>query len=201
MPKCPSEVCVIKEHRQEFRLLSLCRVLKVHPSGYYSWLKEPQSPGALENAKLSELIRYCYDQSMGIYGSPRIYHDLKEAEISCSENRVARLMKASQLRSIRRYKQRPRYRIGRPSLISPNQLQRQFTYDAPAQAWVTDITYVRTHEGWLYLAVVIDLHSRLVVGWSMQSRMETRLVLDALTIAIWRRKPKNGLIIHPDQGS
>jgi putative transposase len=86
----------IKEHRQEFRLLSMCRVLKVHRSGYYAWLKEPQSPRALENAKLSEQIRYYYDQSMGIYGSPRIYHDLKEAGISCSENRVARLMKASQ---------------------------------------------------------------------------------------------------------
>ena len=123
----------IKEHRQEFRLLSMCRVLKVHRSGYYAWLKEPQSPRALENAKLSERIRYYYDQSMGIYGSPRIYHDLREAGVACSENRVARLMKASQLRSIRGYK-RPRYRIGRPSLVSPNQLQRQFTYDAPDQA-------------------------------------------------------------------
>jgi putative transposase len=166
----------------------------------HAWLKEPQSPRALENAKLSAQIRYYYDQSMGIYGSPRIYHDLKEAGISCSKNRVARLIKASQMRSIRWYK-RPRYRIGRPSLVSPNQLQRQFTHDAPDQAWVTDITYVRTHEGWLYLAVVIDLHSRLVVGWSMQARMETRLVLDALTMAIWRRKPKNSPIIHSDQGS
>ncbi|WP_277540856.1 IS3 family transposase [Polynucleobacter sphagniphilus] len=190
----------IKEHRDEFRLSSMCRVLKVHRSGYYAWLKEPQSPRALENAKLAEQIRYYYDQSMGIYGSPRIYHDLKEAGISCSENRVARLMKASQLRSIRGYK-RPRYRVGRPALVSPNQLQRQFTYDAPDQAWVTDITYIRTYEGWLYLAVVIDLHSRLVVGWSMQARMETRLVLDALTMAIWRRKPKNSVIIHSDQGS
>jgi len=80
-------------------------------------------------------------------------------------------------------------------------LQRQFTHDAPDQAWVTDITYIRTHEGWLYLAVVIELHSRLVVDWSMQARMQTRLVLDALTMAVWRRKPKNGLIIHSDQGS
>jgi putative transposase len=92
-------------------------------------------------------------------------------------------MKASQLRPIRGYK-RPSYPIGRPSLILPNQLQRQFTYDVPDQAWVTDITYVRASEGWLYLAVVIDLHSRLVVDWSMQSRMETRLVLDALTMAV-----------------
>ena len=96
---------------------------------------------------------------------------------------------------------RPRYRVGRPALASPNQLQRQFTYDAPDQAWVTDITYIRTYEGWLYLAVVIDLNSRLVVGWSMQARMETRLVLDALTMAVWRRRPKNSVIIHSDQVS
>ena len=178
----------------------MCRVLKVHRSGYYAWLKEPQSPRALENAQLSKQIRHYYDQSMGIYGSPRIYHDLREAGISCSENRVARLMKASKLCSVRGYK-RPRYRVGRPALVSPNQLQRQFTYDAPDQAWVTDITYIRTYEGWLYLAVVIDLHSRSVVGWSMQARMETRLVLDALTMAVWRRKPKNSVIIHSDQGS
>ncbi len=138
-------------------------VLKVHRSGYYAWLKEPQSARALENAKLSEQIRHYYNQSMGIYGSPRIYHDLKEVGISCSENRVARLMKASKLCPVRDYK-RPRYRVGRPALVSPNQLQRQFTYDAPDQAWVTDITYIRTYEGWLYLAVVIDLHSRSVVG-------------------------------------
>jgi putative transposase len=138
---------------------------------------------------------------MGIYGSPRIYHDLREAGVACSQNRLARLMKALQLRSIRGYKRSPRYRIGRPSLVSPNQLQRQFTYDAPDQARVTDITYVRTHEGWLYLAVVIDLHSRLVVGWSMQSRMETHLVLNALIMAIWRRKPKNSPNIQSDQGS
>ncbi|WP_293600709.1 IS3 family transposase [Polynucleobacter sp. 39-46-10] len=176
----------IKEHRQEFRLLSMCQVLKVHHSGYYTWLKECQSLRALENAKLSAQIRYHYDQSMGIYGSPQIYHVPKEAGISCSKNRVARLMKASQLRSIRGYK-RPRYRVGRPALVSPNQLQRKFTHEVPDQAWVTDITYIRTYEGWLYLTVVIDLQSRLVVGWIMQARMQTRLVLDALTMAIWRR--------------
>ena len=178
----------------------MCRVLKVHRSGYYAWLKIPQSPRAIENAKLSQNIRQFYDQSMGIYGSPRIYHDLREAGITCSENRVARLMKAAQLRSVRGYK-RPRYRVGRPATVSPNQLQRQFTHDAPDQAWVTDITYIRTYEGWLYLAVVIDLYSRLVVGWSMQPRMETSLVLDALTMAVWKRKPTSSVIIHSDQGS
>lgn len=91
--------------------------------------------------------------------------------------------------------------MGKPALVAPNQLQRQFQYDEPDQAWVTDITYIRTHEGWLYLAAVLDLHSRAVVGWSMGSRMQTSLVLDALTMAVWRRKPKNSVIIHSDQGS
>lgn len=109
-------------------------------------------------------------------------------------------MKASQLRSIRGYK-RPHYRVGRPALVPSNQLQRQFTHGAPDQAWVSDITHVRTYESWFHLAVVIDPHSRLVVGWSMQARMQTRLVLDALTMAIWRRKPKKSLIIHFDQGN
>jgi|GEM_PF-96440 len=115
-------------------------------------------------------------------------------------NRVARLMRAAQIKSVRGYK-RPRYKVGKPALVAPNQLQRQFQHDEPDQAWVTDITYIRTHEGWLYLAAVLDLHSRAVVGWSMGSRMQTGLVLDALTMAVWRRRPKGSVIIHSDQGS
>ena len=190
----------IQAHRSEFRLLSMCRVLKVHRSGFYAWLKTPVSPRAIENESLIKKVRYFYDLSNGIYGSPRIYTDLREAGINCSENRVARLMKVAQLRSVRGYK-RPRYKMGRPSSVAPNQLQRQFTYDQPDQAWVTDITYIRTYEGWLYLAVVIDLYSRAVVGWSMKNSLETIIVLDALTMAKWRRKPEGKIIIHSDQGS
>ncbi len=109
-------------------------------------------------------------------------------------------MRAAGIKSVRGYK-RPRYRVGKPSLVAPNQLQRQFQHNDPDQAWLTDITYVRTYEGWLYLAVVLDLHSRAVVGWSMGSRMHTSLVLDALTMAVWRRRPKDSVIIHSDQGS
>ena len=178
----------------------MCRVLKVHRSGYYAWLHEPQSPRAKANEALTVQIREFFDQSMGIYGSPRIFCDLREAGVACSENRVARLMRAAQIKSVRGYK-RPRYKVGKPSLVAPNQLQRQFQHDEPDQAWVTDITYIRTHEGWLYLAAVLDLHSRAVVGWSMGSRMQTSLVLDALTMAVWRRKPKDSVIIHSDQGS
>ncbi|KXW55456.1 integrase core domain protein [Ferrovum sp. PN-J185] len=149
---------------------------------------------------MSRQIRHFYDLSNGIYGSPRIYTDLKEAGIHCGENRIARLMKVAQIKSVRGYK-RPRYKVGRPSQVAPNKLQRQFTYDHPDQAWVTDITYIRTYEGWLYLTVVIDLYSRAVIGWSMRNSLETKIVLDALTMAKWRRKPKGEIIIHSDQGS
>lgn len=172
----------------------------VHRSGYYAWLREPLSARAKANEKLTTQIREFYEQSMGIYGSPRIFCDLKEAGVACSENRVARLMCAAQIKSVRGYK-RPRYKVGKPAHVAPNQLERQFQHDEPDHAWVTDITYIRTHEGWLYLAAVLDLHSRAVVGWGMGSRMQTSLVLDALTMAVWRRRPKDSVIIHSDQGS
>lgn len=190
----------IQSHRSEFKLTSMCRVLKVHRSGYYAWLHKPLSARARANEVLTAKIKEFYDRSMGIYGSPRIFCDLREAGVACSENRVVRLMRAAQIKSVRGYK-RPRYKVGKPSLVAPNQLQRQFQHDEPDQAWVTDITYIRTHEGWLYLAAVLDLHSRAVVGWSMGSRMQTGLVLDALTMAVWRRRPKDSVIIHSDQGS
>jgi len=178
----------------------MCRVLKVHRSGFYAWLYDPLSPRAKANDMLTAKIRESYDQSMGIYGTPRIFCDLREAGVACGENRVARLMRAAGIKSVRGYK-RPRYKVGKPALVAPNQLQRQFQHDEPDQAWVTDITYIRTLEGWLYLAVVLDLHSRAVVGWSMGPRMQTSLVLDALMMAVWRRRPKASVIIHSDQGS
>ena len=190
----------IQAHRSEFKLISMCRVLRVHRSGFYAWLHEPLLPRAKVNEALTLKIKEFYDQSMGIYGSPRIFCDLREAGVACGENRVARLMRAAGIKSVRGYKS-PRYKVGKPALVAPNQLQRQFQYDEPDQAWVTDITYIRTHEGWLYLAAVLDLHSRAVVGWSMGSRMQTGLVLDALTMAVWRRRPKDSVIIYSDQGS
>ena len=145
-------------------------------------------------------IKQSFAGSQGIYGSPRVHCDLREEGILCGEKRVARLMRQGQLRSVRGYK-RPRYRAGMPSTTAPNRLQREFTVALPDQVWVTDITYIRTYEGWLYLTVVIDLYSRAVVGWSMNSTMATELVLDALMMAVWRRRPKAPVMIHSDQGS
>lgn len=190
----------IEQHRHEFRLISMCRVLKVHRSGYYAWSACPKSARALADESLLETIKEFFEASYGIYGSPRIHRDLREAGTRCGVKRVARLMSQAGLKSVRGYK-RPRYKTGKPAIAAPNRLGQQFTFTAPDQAWVTDITYIRTYEGWLYLAVVIDLYSRAVIGWSMKPTMATELALDALTMAVWRRKPKQPVIIHSDQGS
>ena len=178
----------------------MCRVLRVHHSGFYAWVNKPESKRSLENKRLLTLIRHSYQQSTGIYGSRRIYKDLREQGEKCSENRIARLMQKHGIKAQRGYK-KPRFKAGYPSQVSPNHLERQFTVDTPNKVWVTDITYIRTYQGWLYLAVVIDLFSRNVIGWSMKDNMAKEIVMDALLMAVWRRKPSSEVIIHSDQGS
>jgi len=179
----------------------LCRVMKVHPSGYYAWLKQPYSKRYYENQRLLGSIKQSWLESGCVYGYRKIYHDLKDIGETCGLNRVGRLMKDSGLKAQVGYGKKPGHTGGKPSVVAPNQLQRKFNQVHPNQVWVTDITYIRTHEGWLYLAVVIDLFSRQVIGWSMQPRMQTDLVLNALIAAVWRRKPKKKVIVHSDQGS
>jgi len=145
-------------------------------------------------------IRASYQASEGVYGSPRVHRDLREDGERCGEHRVARLMRINGIRAIRGYK-KPRYKSGKPAVVAPNRLEQNFSVDAPDRVWVTDITYIRTFEGWLYLAVVMDLYSRIVVGWSMKPTLTRELVLDALLMAIWRRRPKQPVIVHSDQGS
>lgn len=190
----------IRDYRNEHRVSILCRVMSVHRSGFYAWLKEPESSRAIENRRLTQLIRHFHAESDGVYGSPRIFKDLRETGEQCGENRVARLMRESGIRAVRGYKKRL-YRYSKPSEIYPNRLEQQFEVDQPDQAWVTDITQIRTLEGWLYLAVVIDLYSRMVIGWSMKPTIHRDIVLDALLMAVWRRKPGQPVIIHSDQGS
>ena len=163
-------------------------------------MKAPESARDKANKHLLALIRASYAASGGIYGSKRIHRDLMEMNVCCGENRVARLMHDNGIKALRGYK-KPRYKTGHPAQLSPNLLDRQFTMEEPDQAWVTDITYIRTHEGWLYLAVVLDLFSRQVIGWSMKESLAREIVLDALLMAVWRRRPKSEVIIHSDQGS
>ena len=178
----------------------MCRVLRVHRSGYYAWLKKPLSDRAIEDARLLTLIKDFHQASGGAYGSPRVFLDLRDSGETCGRHRVARVMKQGRVKAIRSYK-KPRYVTGKPSLLAPNVLQREFTVDQPDQVWVTDITYIRTWRGFLYLAVVMDLYSRRIVGWSMKTSLAREIVIDALLMAVWRRKPKNKVLVHSDQGS
>ena len=150
--------------------------------------------------RLTGLIKQFWLESGGVYGYRKIFSDLREYGEHCGSNRVYRLMRLAGLKVQVGYR-RPRHRSGSVHVVTPNKLQRQFTTATPDETWVTDITYIRTHEGWLYLAVVIDLFSRRVIGWSMQPRMTKALALDALLMAVWRRKPTSKVIVHSDQGS
>jgi putative transposase len=178
----------------------MCRVLRVARSGFYAWLAEPKSARAIEDERLLVLIQSSYTASAGIYGSPRVFLDLREAGERVGENRVARLMQKNKIQAIRGYK-KPRFHSTVPSITIPNRLDRQFSTNGPDRVWVTDITYIRTWEGWLYLAVVLDLYSRLVVGWSMRSSIRRDIVLDALLMAVWRRRPMTPVLVHSDQGA
>ena len=188
----------IKAHQEEFSIETLCRVLDVARSGYYAWLKQPLSHRAQEDARL-RLIRASFTASQGIYGAPRVFLDLREAGETCSKHRVARLMRENRLRALHGYRTR-RWSVGKPAVLIPNLLQRQFTVTRPNKAWVTDLTYIRTWQGWLYLAVVMDLFSRKVVGWSAGPIIHRELVLDAVLMAVRRRRPR-GTMTHSDHGT
>ena len=169
-------------------------------SGFYAWIHKPVSDRAIEDQRLLQLIRYSYQASGKIYGSPRVFLDLREVGEPCGKHRIARLMRTHQIKAVRGYKT-PKHPGGRPSLVAPNKLQRAFTVEQADSAWVTDITYIRTWQGWLYLAIVLDLYSRKVVGWSMKPTLAKEIVLDALVMAVWRRQPQGSVLIHSDQGA
>lgn len=178
----------------------MCRVLDVAPAGFYFWLDKPLSDRAIDDLRLLKVIKDSYHASNGVYGYRRIHLDLKELGETVGQNRVLKIMKQHDIKAIRGYK-RHRYGMGRPSIVTPNHLQRAFDVLEPNQTWVTDITYIRTWQGWLYLAVVIDLYARNIVGWSMKPTLAREIVIDALLMAVWRRKPKKSVLIHSDQGS
>lgn len=175
-------------------------MMSVHRSGYYAWRKQPQSPRKVDDTRVLGLIKQAWLESGCVYGYRKIHDDLRSLGEKSCRNRIARLMKLENLKAQVGYK-KPRYRGGTVAMMSANLLEQNFTVERPNQTWVTDITYIRTQEGWLYLAVVIDLFSRQVVGWSMQPRMHTDLVIQALLMAVWRRKPEQRVIVHSDQGS
>ena len=191
----------IDGHRTEFAVRPMCRMLRVHFSGFYAWLKNPLSNRAKEDMRQTALIKQAWEDSGKVYGYRKLHDDLCDQGEQCSPNRIARLARLAGIKAQIGYKRRPGGYGGKPAVVASNIVARNFNIPVPDQVWVTDITYIRTYQGWSYLAVVIDLFSRRVVGWSMQSRMTTDLVLQALMMAVWRRKPQYKVTIHSDQGS
>jgi putative transposase len=194
----------IAAHTEEFHVTTMCRVLKVKRAGYYAWVSRPPSARAMDDAQLAETIKDIHDTSRRTYGSPRVQEELKAQGQQHGEKRVARIMREEGLRA----KTPRRFRVTTDSNhahpIAPNVLDRQFAVAEGAaldRVWVGDITYLTTREGWLYLAIVLDLSSRRVIGWAMRHTLEGALTRDALTMALTGRQPESGVLHHSDRGS
>jgi putative transposase len=191
----------VERHRGRWPVRLMCRVLRVSPGGYYDWRGRPRSSGAVRRDALVVAIRAIHGEVKARYGSPRMYAELMARGNPCCVNTVARLMRREGIaaKSKRKFRATTDSNHDRPA--AANVLDRRFEPEAANQAWAADITYVATGEGWLYLAAVEDLYSRQIVGWSMGSRIDSRLVVDALEMAISRRLPGAGLVAHSDRGS
>lgn len=192
----------VAKHRGAWPVGMMCGALGVSRSGFYAWLVRPQSRRNLSNEAISQQVRQSFLDSDRTYGARRVWRDVLEAGHPCGLHRVERLMRTQALRARPRRRSLPVDRGERSSAaVAPNLLDRQFQAAAPNQKWAADFTYLWTAEGWLYVAVVLDLYSRRAVGWSMQSQMTTQLVTDALMMAIWRRGQPDALLHHSDRGS
>jgi len=192
----------IREHQEEFSIQRMCRILEVTRSGYYAWKPEQSSPREMQNRVLVEQIQAEYKISRKTYGSPRVHISLQRKGIACGRHRVARLMRREGIRPQLRRRWHPVTTQRNPGAIpAPNRLNQDFSVSAANQKWASDFTYIDTAEGWLYLAVVLDLFSRKVVGWAMAERMNTDLVELALDMALQTRRPTSVLLHHSDQGS
>lgn len=178
----------------------MCTTLEVSRSGFYVWLGRGESRRAREDCRLTVLIREEHERSRGTYGAPRIHAALKKRGEACGLHRVERLMQVAGIRSKVRRKFKKTTNSNHPHPIAPNILDQKFSVDAPNQVWVSDITYIWTDEGWLYLASTLDLYSRRVVGWAMSASLPASLVVDALQMAIDQRLPPRGLLHHSDRG-
>jgi len=175
--------------------------MRVHPSGYYAWLKSPESNRGKENRVLETRIQESFEESGRAYGYRNIHKELRDSGVVVNKKRIARLMGKLGIYGAGTLKRRPRHKAGSPHRAHPNHLKQCFHARRPNESWVTDITYIRTHEGWLYLAVVLDLFSRKIVGWGMEHRMTSLLALGALRMAMKRQRPKGAVLLHSDQGS
>lgn len=191
----------IEAHRPMWRLQRMCRMLNVSKTGYFAWRHRPESSRSVEDRALTTRIRVIHAESRKTYGSPRVHRELCAQGTSISRKRVERLMREASVY----VKPKARFVVTTDSAhglpVAPNLLEQDFTATAPNRRWVTDITYVPTDEGWLYVAAILDLFSRRAVGWAMRERMDRTLVLGALEMAVGQRQPETGLMHHSDRGS
>lgn len=191
----------IKQHQDEFAVRDLCRVLSVSASRFYEWLAAPIGRREAYRDQLAQQVQQIHRDSRGVYGSPRIAAVLRTRGVKVCRNTVAKVMKQRQIQAKTRRRFVPRTTDSNHAHpIAANQLQRNFTADCPNAKWVADLTYIPTGEGWLYLAALLDLYSRKVVGWSMAAHLRAELAIDALNMAIAMRRPSAGLIHHSDRG-
>jgi putative transposase len=190
---------LIEAEKTSFPVHLMCRMLGVSRSGYYGWRDRPPSRRSREDTALTEKVREIHRRSRHTYGSPRVHAELRALGTRCSRKRVERLMRKSGLRGCMRGRRRGTTHRGKRALAE-DLLKRNFAATEVDRMWVADITYVATAEGFLYLAFILDVHSRRIVGWAMESHLRTELVVDALQMAVWRRKPAPGLVHHSDQG-
>jgi putative transposase len=191
----------ISANRRTFKVGHMCNVLKVSRNGFYAWLKRPESRHRIENRRLEQKIREIHECNKRIYGAPKIHEELKDQGETCSKNRVARIMRKAGMKSKTKKKFRATTNSRHNFPVAPNLLNQCFDVDSPNKVWVADITYIHTAEGWLYLAALMDLYSRKIVGWAMSNRITRQLALDALRMAITNRHELDGLIHHSDRGS
>jgi transposase InsO family protein len=192
----------IAAHREEFETAALCRVLAVGASGYYAWRKRKPCARKQRREKLLNEIKQVHVASRETYGAPRVFRELHSRGVAVCENTVAKLMRTAEIRPKTVKKFVPTTTDSKHAHpVADNLLDRKFEAQEPNRKWVADITYIETAEGWLYVAVVLDLCSRMIVGWSMAEHLKTELVEDALRMAIQRRNPKSGVLHHSDRGA
>ena len=191
----------IENNKNEFSILRMCSVFQVSSSGYYDWRGRPPSKRTIENQRLGAKIKGIFINNRRVYGTRRIQEELLEDGENISRYRIGKLMSQQDLKCKTKKKFKVTTDSNHDFPVAPNLLDRKFDAQHPDQVYVGDITYIPTSEDWLYLAVFMDLYSRMVVGWSMSSRINAKLTYDSLLMAIWKRKPSKGLMVHSDRGS
>jgi putative transposase len=191
----------VERERTSYPVATMCRTLGVSPSGFWGWLGRPPSERSRSDTRLTDEIRRIHERSRGTYGVPRVHAELADEGLRCSRKRVARLMRSAGIEGVHRRRAARTTVRDRDAAPAPDLVERDFRVDRPDRLWVADITYVPTWAGFLYVAVVVDACSRMVVGWSMAGHLRTELILDALDMALARRRPGEGLVHHSDRGT